>query len=184
MEKVPPFLKLWIKQLENTANGLCDQIKRTNLERNFPFNDLFFSTFSHLNINPKLTGLSDPHLHVPEGLIPVGQGCNNVVSTVQVILLYGLFYLLYMLQSASNYLAAASIVIDGVRLASAIKEDFQNGSGMPVHTIETTAEIAGSVGGGVAGAVVGENVGKAIGGMFLQKKIQQTFFKKSKFKSD
>lgn len=48
-------------------------------------------------MNPKLTGLSDSHLQVPEALIPVGQGCNNLVSTVQVILLYGLFYLLYKL---------------------------------------------------------------------------------------
>ena len=104
--------------------------------------------FNHININPKLTGIPDPHLHVSSNVIRVSKGVAKTAKVMRTI---------------NKVALPVAIVLDSVRLGCAIYDDVKRDDGKVKQTVKTGASIAGGWTGGAAGAVGGSELGALIG---------------------
>jgi hypothetical protein len=43
--------------------------------------------FNHLNINPKFTGVADPHIPLPGGAVPVGEAATKAINVAGKVVL-------------------------------------------------------------------------------------------------
>lgn len=105
--------------------------------------------FNHININPRLTKLPDPHAPIPSSAITVGKG---IAKTAKVM------------QKVNKVALPIAVVLDTVRLGCAVYDDIERNDGKPKQTVKTGASIAGGWTGGVAGGMGGVEAGAAIGG--------------------
>jgi hypothetical protein len=102
--------------------------------------------FSHVNVNPKLTGFKDPHAKIPDGVVSAASGTNKalrVVGTAALVL---------------------SIVIDTIRIGSAVRSDVKKKGKPGKETGKTVASVGSAYAGGAAGAFGGNALGGWIGG--------------------
>jgi hypothetical protein len=97
----------------------------------------------HLNINPKLTGVPDPHT-------PISGGTLKALGTAGKTL-----------DAISSVAKPVAIVTDVVRIGAAVQAD---GGTIGNETIKTSASVAGGWGGAMAGAAIGAEGGAYVGG--------------------
>ncbi|XP_065335033.1 uncharacterized protein LOC135936220 [Cloeon dipterum] len=102
--------------------------------------------FSHLNINPKFTGVADPHIPLPGGAVPVGEAATKVINV------------------AGKVVLVAAVAVDSYRLGGAVYKDLQENETLGHRTAKTTASVASGWAGGFAGAAAGNSVGTIVGG--------------------
>jgi len=102
----------------------------------------------HININPKLTGVKDPHIPIPGSLVKGGE----------------------MATKAFNVIGKAAFVValaaDAYQLGKAIHNDCtKTKKKLPgKRTAKVAASVAGGWAGGCAGAAAGSSTGAYIGG--------------------
>ncbi|XP_069680861.1 uncharacterized protein C13G5.2-like isoform X1 [Periplaneta americana] len=103
----------------------------------------------HININDKLTGVRDPHIPIPAGVVKAGEGATKVLNAVGKVAL------------------VAAVAVDTYRICNAIDEDCKKTKKKRPgkRTIKTGASVAGGWGGGFVGAVAGNFAGARIGGL-------------------
>ncbi|XP_059474050.1 uncharacterized protein LOC132195830 isoform X2 [Neocloeon triangulifer] len=102
--------------------------------------------YSHLNINPKVTGVADPHIPLPGGAVPVGEAATKVINV------------------AGKVVLVAAVAVDSYRLCGAVYKDVQEKESLGHRTAKTTASVASGWAGGFAGAAAGNSVGTIVGG--------------------
>lgn len=100
------------------------------------------SPFPHLNINPNVTGVKDPHLRVPSGLIETASGAAKTLEAV------------------GRVARPVAIATDTIRLGMAFHED---GDTVGRHTVITGGSVAGGWAGAAGGAWAGAQGGAAAG---------------------
>ena len=105
--------------------------------------------FNHININPKLTGLGDPHVAIPSSVVQVSKG---VAKTAK------------FMQKVNKVALPVAIALDTVRFGCAVYNDLNRKDGKPKQTVKTGASIAGGWTGGIAGGMGGVKAVTAIGG--------------------
>uniref|UniRef100_A0A914QBV5 Uncharacterized protein n=1 Tax=Panagrolaimus davidi TaxID=227884 RepID=A0A914QBV5_9BILA len=96
----------------------------------------------HININPKISGVPDPHIPISSAQFSAAKFAGKV------------------LDKANRIALPVAVAIDIGRLGLATYEDYKNGTIRNV--VETCASIAGGYGGGYGGAVAGATIGTAI----------------------
>ena len=97
----------------------------------------------HVNRNPKLTGVPDPHTPIPEGAFKAAGTAARALEGVE------------------RVAVPVAVAVDAARLGNAYHED---GNRVGQHTIHTAGSVAGGWAGGFAGAAAGGEAGAAIGG--------------------
>ncbi|PSN34782.1 hypothetical protein C0J52_06206 [Blattella germanica] len=101
----------------------------------------------HINMNPKFSGVPDPHLQVPSGVLKAGKVVTTATKVVGTVALAG------------------AVVSDGKRIADAYMNDCQTteNKGAGKETAKVAASVAGSWGGGMLGAWAGSSGGATAG---------------------
>ncbi|XP_065336736.1 uncharacterized protein LOC135937512 [Cloeon dipterum] len=102
--------------------------------------------FSHVNINPKLTSIPDPHLPLPAGVTTLGAGATKICNVVGKVAL------------------PIALTVDTVRVGCAIGKDIKQGDTYCHQTVKTVSSTASSWAGGFGGAFAGNSVGSLVGG--------------------
>ncbi len=100
----------------------------------------------HLNVNPKATGVADPHTAIPGG-----------AKTLKALESSG-----KTLDAIGKVAKPVAIVIDAARIGNAIHED---GCTIGNNTIITSSSVAGGWAGTFAGAAIGAEGGAYLGGV-------------------
>ncbi|CAG2172102.1 unnamed protein product [Oppiella nova] len=108
------------------------------------------ATYNHININPKLTGLSDPHICLPPGMLTACQFGAKLARG-------------YYEYRVDDMLFAVSIGFDMYRAGTAIYQDY--GHGTTRNTLMTGAKIAGGWSGAPVGALIGAKIGSLLPGL-------------------
>ncbi|XP_063922842.1 uncharacterized protein C13G5.2-like isoform X2 [Zophobas morio] len=98
--------------------------------------------YDHININPKISGIKDPHIPLPPGGLAAAEGASKFFTAV------------------NKVAGPVALMMDGYQVGSSIGEDYKNGTTR--NTVETVANISGTWGGGCGGAVAGATIGSAI----------------------
>ena len=114
--------------------------------------------FNHININPTLTHLVDPHAAIPTSVVKVSKGIAKTAK---------------FMQKVNKVALPVAIASDAARLGCAIHNDFTRKDGKPKQTVKTGASIAGGWTGGIlggmggveAGATMGSSIGLLFGGV-------------------
>ncbi|KAF4520249.1 hypothetical protein B566_EDAN010715 [Ephemera danica] len=103
--------------------------------------------YHHLNLNKKLTGVQDPHVEIPGGVVEAGGAATTAVKVV-------------------GYAALALAVCgDAYRLGCSMKEDYEtNDTLIGKKTVKTGVTTAAGWGGGLLGAAGGSSCGAYVGG--------------------
>ena len=100
----------------------------------------------HININPKLTGVKDPHIPIPGSVVRGGEVATNALSAV------------------GKAAFVAGVVVDTYRIGEAFYNDYTETNGPGKRTAKVAASVAGGWAGGCAGAAAGSSTGAYIGG--------------------
>jgi hypothetical protein len=102
----------------------------------------------HVNFNPKLTGVKDPHIPIPGSLVKGGEVATKVLNGV------------------GKVAVVAGVVADAYRVGSAIYSDCTNTKKKRPgkRTAKAAASVAGGWAGGCAGAAAGSSTGAYVGG--------------------
>jgi hypothetical protein len=102
----------------------------------------------HININPKLTGIKDPHIPIPGSLVTGGEKATKALNAV------------------GKFAVVAGVVIDGYRVGEAIYSDCTKTKKKRPgkRTAKAAASVAGGWAGGCAGATAGSSTGAYVGG--------------------
>lgn len=102
----------------------------------------------HVNINPRLTGVPDPHIPIPGSLLQGGEVATNVLNGV------------------GRAAVVAAVAVDVYRVGSAIYSDCTNTRNRRPgrRTAIAAASVAGGWAGGCAGAAAGSSTGAYVGG--------------------
>uniref|UniRef100_A0A914XYZ1 Uncharacterized protein n=1 Tax=Panagrolaimus superbus TaxID=310955 RepID=A0A914XYZ1_9BILA len=96
----------------------------------------------HININPKISGVPDPHIPISSAQFSAGKKAFQVLDNV------------------NKVAVPVAIAIDTVRIVYAVYKDIGNGTSRNI--VETGAGIAGGWSGGYGGAMGGAAIGTAI----------------------
>uniref|UniRef100_A0A914PQH9 Glycine zipper domain-containing protein n=1 Tax=Panagrolaimus davidi TaxID=227884 RepID=A0A914PQH9_9BILA len=109
------------------------------------------ATAPHVNLNSKLTKISDPHIRVPNGAVKAAEFVNGFSSKMQ---------------SVNKILLPIAIAIDTARIGHAVYKDYKNDDlkKKPKETIKTTSSVAGGWSGGFLGGWAGGQSGTLAGG--------------------
>jgi hypothetical protein len=105
--------------------------------------------FNHININPEITGIPDPHIPISQGAVTASRGVAKAAKVMQKV---------------NKVALPIAIALDTVRLGNAIYQDVKRDDGKPKQTVKTAASVAGGWVGGAAGGLGGSNVGAWAGG--------------------
>ena len=102
----------------------------------------------HININPKLTGVKDPHIPIPGSLVKGGEMATKALNAV------------------GKAAFVAGIAVDSYRIGKAFYNDCTKTKKKRPgkRTAKTAASVAGGWTGGCAGAAAGSSAGAYIGG--------------------
>jgi hypothetical protein len=105
-------------------------------------------TTPHININPKLTGVKDPHIPIPGSLVKGGEMATKALNAV------------------GKAALVAGVVVDTYRVGEALYSDCtKTRKKRPgKRTAKAAASVAGGWAGGCAGAAAGSSTGAYIGG--------------------
>jgi hypothetical protein len=98
--------------------------------------------FNHININPKISGVTDPHLPLPPGGLSAAKGTAKFCKFLNKVAL------------------PVALFIDTVQTGLAVREDHKMGTTR--NTVETVAGIGGGWLGGYGGAAGGAALGTVI----------------------
>ncbi len=114
--------------------------------------------YPHINTNPRLTKLPDPHIPISNSTFTASKGIAKIVGV---------------LETAGKYALIVAVTVDGVRLGYAIYKDYINGKfesfeltvkeGSSILASWTGGYVFGSLG-SISGAKVGGLVGAVFGG--------------------
>jgi hypothetical protein len=102
----------------------------------------------HININPRLTGVADPHIPIPGSVVKGGEMATKTLRVV------------------GKAAIVAGVVVDTYRIGEAVYSDCtkRKKKRPGKRTAKAAASVAGGWGGGCAGAVAGSSTGAYIGG--------------------
>jgi len=108
-----------------------------------------FVNTPHININPKLTGVKDPHIPIPGSVVKGGAMATKALNAV------------------GKAAVVAGVVVDTYRIGKAIHSDCtkRRKKRPGKRTAKAAASVAGGWSGGCAGATAGSSTGAYIGGM-------------------
>jgi len=103
----------------------------------------------HININPKLTGVKDPHIPIPGSFVQGGEMATKAFSAV------------------GKAAFVVGLAADAYQLREALYSDFTKTKKKRPgkRTAKAAASVAGGWTGGCAGATAGSSTGAYIGGM-------------------
>ena len=102
----------------------------------------------HININPKLTGVKDPHIPIPGSLVKGGEVASKALNV------------------AGKAAFVVGVAADTYRFGEALYSDCtkRRKKRPGKRTAKAAASVAGAWGGGCAGAAAGSSTGAYIGG--------------------
>jgi RHS repeat-associated protein len=99
----------------------------------------------HVNINPKVTGIPDPHTKISPTTLKILGGTGKALEAV------------------GKVAKPVAVVTDAVRLGSAVQQD---GGTVGENTVKTAGSVAGGWAGAAAGAAIGAKGGAIVGSLF------------------
>jgi RHS repeat-associated protein len=99
----------------------------------------------HINVNPSVTGVPDPHTPITRTTLRTLEGAGKTIEAI------------------SKVAKPVAIVTDAIRLGVAVNAD---GGTLGSNTIKTSASVAGGWAGALGGAALGAKGGAAVGSLF------------------
>lgn len=95
--------------------------------------------YSHININPKLTGVPDPHIPISGATAKAAGYLGKVAEK---------------LNDVAPYLTTAAMLCEGYRVVQEVRKDYEHGTTR--NTIEYVTTVGGTYTAASAGATTGE----------------------------
>lgn len=128
---------------------VCDKNSISSLgnPRSFARIDMPHGTvpFSHINVNPKITGVPDPHIPISE---LTAKSAGVVGRTLGVV------------SKISPVLTVIAVCQDAYQIANGIGMDYENGTKR--NTMKVTSNVVGKRAGAAGGATLGASIGTLI----------------------
>jgi hypothetical protein len=135
---------------KSTRAGIVDNAARKCLIRLDNAHPHLGVNTPHVNINPRLTGVPDPHIPIPGSLVQGGEVATNVLNGI------------------GKAAVVVAVAVDVYRVGSAIYSDCTNTKKKRPgkRTAKAAASVAGGWAGGCTGAAAGSSTGAYVGGAF------------------
>ncbi|CAF4040194.1 unnamed protein product [Rotaria sp. Silwood1] len=105
--------------------------------------------FNHININPRLTNVPDPHVQIPQSVVTISK---EVAKTAK------------FMEKVNKVALPVAMALDTIRFSCAIYDDSKRGDKKQKQTKLTVTSIVGGWIDGVAGTYAGTEVSEVIGG--------------------
>lgn len=105
--------------------------------------------FSHINLNPRITKVPDPHIPISNATLAASKGLAKTVTV---------------LESLGQAALVTVILVDTARMGNAVYQDYQNQFESTENTVKTGSSIAASWAGGFTGGYLGSKSGAITGG--------------------